>query len=510
MLTSEMNLKFNSRLFFVLFMLLSPNLEGMANVFHNANNQDSTTVTLTQESAPQIIDHKTVVQASEPVKLSSRDKRQMLQLMNVDLSYQERLKQMVDGAIQFDKQTSFNLFQYVDWTKEGLKNNFVYEYIAFKPAVLTHFKFQDSLFSISDPRFIVIGNTTSINPHQSESWNALAEARSNVFRTKPNLVVCHWDNLPDPPAMVDTVFLPLINVVDLGYDLARSYVEKDHKIEGFTEEKSPWTYKGLSSLHTTETLVSNWTKGGQNSVSILSVTNFSADYQMKDLKWENDFEVKLGALFYSEEDEGKTTSKIQKNADEFKINSKLGYRAFKTWYYTGALDINSQFFDGEDKKGNVISGFLSPVRVYLAAGMDYKYKKRLSLFISPLTYKNTLVVDDDPAVRKKYGLAPDERSKKEVGGYVRATLKWPINPDLSWNSKIYLFSNYTENPQNLDVDFENVLDYNFSHVFSLRFFVHLRYDDDTKFQWTDKDGNERNGPRLQFKQQMSIGLFYRF
>ncbi len=510
MLTSRMNLniKRNFLPFFVLFLMLFARPLRADEMLYLQ--QDSLDVS---SSLPaDTISQHAVAEAKEEkvIQLSSADIRHMQTLMDVELTYKERIQQMVEGAIAFDKRTSFNLFHYIDWSKESMKNNFLFEYLAFKPAPPSRFKFDGSLFSFQHQRFTADKKVVALDPLKDGAWNALTKARQAVFSKRPDLVVSHWDKMPDPPAMVDTVFLPLINTVDLGFELANSYVEKNYEIEAYKEEEKPWTFKGLSSLHTTETLVSNWTQGGQNSVSILSVTNFDADYQMNDLKWENDFEVKLGALFYSEEVEDESVSKIQKNADAFQINSKVGYKAFKNWYYTAALDINSQFFAGEDKSGTTISGFLSPAKIYLSAGMDYKYKKLFSVFISPLTYKNTLVVDDDETIRKKYGLDLGERSKKEVGGYVRTALKWTINPDLTWNSKIYLFSNYTEKPENVDVDFENSLDYTFSTVFSLRFFVHVKYDDNTKFDWVDKDGRERNGPRLQFKQQMSIGLFYRF
>lgn len=440
------------------------------------------------------------------VKIRPWSQRKLSAYLNHEFSYAETLEMLVDGAIAFDQRTGFNPYHFIDWRQQPSKNTFVYEYVAFRNVAPRDLLEGEPRMISADSVSLDKQGTNGLNSKISIDWQIVKAAKNNLLLNHPDLVVCHWDNLPDPPAMVDTVFLPLISEIDLGYKHDRNLVKKDYKIETFKQSVSPWTFKGLSSLHTNETFVSYWDKGGQNSFSILGVVNFDADYNIKDLKWENSFEVKLGGL-YQEDDE------LRKNADAFKINSKVGYRAIKNWYYTMSLDVNSQFFKGYDKKEEKtrISNFLSPANIFLSIGMDYKYKKLFSVFISPLTYKNTLVLDTAHIDASKFGVPKGDRSKKEVGGYVRGSIKWPINEDMTLTSKIYLFSNYVDKAKNVDVDFENDFDYNFSHVFSLRLSMDFKYDDDTKLHVGDNpDGSKKYGARLQFMQQMSIGLFYRF
>ena len=194
----------------------------------------------------------------------------------------------------------------------------------------------------------------------------------------------------------------------------------------------------------------------------------------------------------------------------------MGYRAFKNWFYTANFDFQTQLFYGYDfQKENLetpISGFLSPARTHLSLGLDFKYRKKLlSVFISPLTMKHTLVADTSTINEKKYGIEEGRITKVEAGAYLKSTLQWEINTFMRVESKLYLFSNYVDNPQNIDVDWEGEYEYKLSHVFSLRFSLNLKYDDDERILiGKDADGGKLYGKRLQIKQLMSIGISYRF
>jgi hypothetical protein len=62
------------------------------------------------------------------------------------------------------------------------------------------------------------------------------------------------------------------------------------------------------------------------------------------------------------------------------------------------------------------------------------------------------------------------------------------------------------NPQNIDVDWQNLITMKINSWLNANISAHLIYDDDITI--TDKDGN--SGPRTQFKEVLSIGLSYKF
>ena len=56
-------------------------------------------------------------------------------------------------------------------------------------------------------------------------------------------------------------------------------------------------------------------------------------------------------------------------------------------------------------------------------------------------------------------------------------------------NRLQLFTNYVNNPQNIDVDWEMIAVMNLNWFTDIRFNTHLIYDDDTKSQVFDDDNN---------------------
>ena len=75
-----------------------------------------------------------------------------------------------------------------------------------------------------------------------------------------------------------------------------------------------------------------------------------------------------------------------------------------------------------------------------------------------------------------------------------------------------LFSNYRHNPQNIDVNWENIIGFKVNKYISASITIQMYYDDDVKLRIDkNKDGSiDINGPRLQFKQVLGIGFNYKF
>jgi hypothetical protein len=94
----------------------------------------------------------------------------------------------------------------------------------------------------------------------------------------------------------------------------------------------------------------------------------------------------------------------------------------------------------------------------------------------------------------------------EFGAKMTAKLDVKIAENVSFNSKLELFSDYLKNPQNIDVDWQNLITMKVNSWLNANITAHLIYDDDIMI--TDKDGNI--GPRTQFKEVLSIGLSYKF
>ena len=74
------------------------------------------------------------------------------------------------------------------------------------------------------------------------------------------------------------------------------------------------------------------------------------------------------------------------------------------------------------------------------------------------------------------------------------------------NSRLELFSNYLSKPQNVDVLFDVVLDYQLLRFLTAKFQLTLVYDDDQKI--TTDSGQKMAA--LQVRQMLGVGLAYNF
>ncbi|MFC0875984.1 DUF3078 domain-containing protein [Saccharicrinis sp. FJH2] len=428
-----------------------------------------------------------------------------------NLTYDEQLKLIYKSWKKFDEHIHFNIYRYKPVIPGLILNYYGLDYVTYHNLEYPDLWKKKQLMLDVDTfpyklDFVMIDTTVQV---ENKIWN---ETRTFISYDNPSDIDLHWNQLPDPPNISDTVYMPFIRNVELDYKNF-SGEERDYvrKITGFDQIKNPWNVKGYGALQANETFTKYWAKGDESSVSLLGIGRFEADYNKKNVKWENEFELKLGSIKQFDKDE-----LFRKTDDRLKLSSKLGYKAFKSWYYTLDFDFQTQLLYGYDYNGSErsdpISGFLSPAKTYLSIGLDYKYKKNLlSVLISPLTMKNTLVSDTAKINEQKFGVEAGKRSKTEAGAYIKANLKWNINSEMHVNSNLYLFSNYVKNPQNIDVDWEGEYEYKFSHVFSLRFYVNLKYDDEEKiYIGDDSAGNKIYSKRIQIKQLTSVGFSYRF
>ncbi len=283
-----------------------------------------------------------------------------------------------------------------------------------------------------------------------------------------------------------------------------------------------WKLGAESGINFTQGYLSNWVKGGESSVSALGDFTSFANYTKNKTKWENNFRIKYGIM--------KTGEKgLRKNDDLWEINTKFGQKAFgklgremmkkngkeslKNWYYSFLVSLKSQIAAGYNYPNDsvIVSSFMSPGHLFFALGLDYKPSKTASLLISPITSKLTIVRDTINIDQTKYGLDQDRKIKSEMGGYVKAKFLLKFNDDISLGNKLTLFTNYLENPQNIDIDWEATLKMKINYNINANISTHLIYDDDIQVPIFDNEGIKiGSGPRVQFKEIISIGFTYKF
>jgi hypothetical protein len=114
------------------------------------------------------------------------------------------------------------------------------------------------------------------------------------------------------------------------------------------------------------------------------------------------------------------------------------------------------------------------------------------------------------ADRGAFGVEPGENVRYEFGGNLNASIRKTILPNTRLRSDIALFSNYLEEPGNLDINFSLLLNMKVNSFLTASISTDMIYDDDIMIPVdTDDDGiPDKSGPRLQFKEVLNIGLSF--
>ncbi|MCX6329037.1 MAG: DUF3078 domain-containing protein [Bacteroidia bacterium] len=277
-----------------------------------------------------------------------------------------------------------------------------------------------------------------------------------------------------------------------------------------------WKKGGVIATNLAQTSLTNWAAGGQNSLAVNGIFSLFANMKKGKSVWDNSLDLGYGIL-----KQGKNTD-FRKTDDKIDFLSKYGRLAFKNVYYAAMLNFKTQMTPGynylNDTTKVKISNLFAPAYLLLALGLDYKPNANLSVFLAPLTAKFTFVTDDTLSAHGAFGVTPGEKTKSEMGGYLRAIytkndFQGEFMKNISFTTKIDLFSNYADNPQNIDVSWETLIAMKVNKYITVSLNTHLLYDDNVKIQLdTDKNGiiDKAVGSKVQFKEILGVGFSYKF
>ena len=277
-----------------------------------------------------------------------------------------------------------------------------------------------------------------------------------------------------------------------------------------------WKKGGVININLAQTSLTNWSAGGQNSFAVNGLVSTFANYKRNKTAWANSLDIGYGVL-----KQGGTG--YRKTDDKFDFLSKYGYEAFKNFYYAALLNFKTQLTPGykyTDSGRDKISDLFSPAYLLAALGLDYKPTDHFSAFIAPLTGKITFVTDKQLSDAGAFGVTPGQKTLSEFGGYVRAIysrndFKGELLKNVTFTTKIDLFSNYLKNPQNIVVNWETLIAFKVNKFLSASINTQLVYDDKIKIP-LDRNGDgiiesgEGVGSLVQFKEILGVGLSYKF
>ena len=314
-----------------------------------------------------------------------------------------------------------------------------------------------------------------------------------------------------------------LNKIDIK-EIARKSLMED-SLRKAADTIPAWSFGGNSALTLNQVSLANWAQGGESSYSGTVLFHLHANYKKGNTEWENSLDIGYGLLKMENSD-------IRKNEDKIDVSSKFGLKAIDKLFYTGLLNFKSQFDKGFNYPNDsvVVSKFFAPAYIYASVGMDYKPADGFSVYLSPASGRLIFVMDEVMADKGLYSvekavydsngvlLSHGKKARADFGASLSTRLKTVIITGINLDTKLDLFNNYTDknksNRNNIDINFETMLVLDVNKYIKTNFFLHLIYDDDINIPFYEyRDGAKvktGEGPGLQVKETLGIGLSYQF
>ncbi len=277
--------------------------------------------------------------------------------------------------------------------------------------------------------------------------------------------------------------------------LAQDVTVKEFQKLAFKElkplDKDGWQKTGTFIININQGALRNWAGGGeQNTLGITTLLNYNINHKKGKISWNNYFDIALGFQNAS------SFGRFRKTDDRIDITSKYGYQFSPKWYTAMLLNFNSQALVGysyTDTVNTKISNLLTPGKILLSAGIDYRPDKAFSFFVSPITTRYILKTDNDFYTIDKFGVPAEHKTYTELGAFATAKYNKKVNAWAHYSGRLDLFSNYKRNPENVDLFMTNLLTMKFNKWFATNISVDMVYDDDVI-------------QRTQLKEILGIGL----
>ena len=267
--------------------------------------------------------------------------------------------------------------------------------------------------------------------------------------------------------------------------------------------KTNWKTNGNAIFLINQSSFSNWTSGGQSSVSGTLKINYNLNYFDNGWAWDTKILSAFGLNKISGSDF------LKKTDDRIEINSVVGKKfnnnLIGKWSYSSFFNFQTQFAKGyrfgKDTNGNSIrtekSRFFSPATTQLGIGLYWKKDQNFWINVAPMTGKlilvNRLFTKNLNDNQSYFGVKQNGNSRFELGASVRSFYKTEIYENITLENRLSLYSDYLDKPKNVDFDYTLNVTMKVNKFISTNLVFQFVYDD-----------NEIK--RMQIREVLGVGL----
>lgn len=283
-------------------------------------------------------------------------------------------------------------------------------------------------------------------------------------------------------------------------------------------QPAKWTKGGIINLNVNQGGYDNWLAMGDAdfSIGVNGYLNLFANRE-----WKGKHKGKKAKAFsnsleifqaiQSVHDERTDENNFSKLDDRLDFLSRYSVQLHKTIGFATIANLRTQLYDTKNSNKQRVSGFFAPAVVTIAPGFEWKPCESFNAFVSPAAQRwifltngpNSISINNDNP--KPFGVDPSREVDYQPGGYAQFNLNKQLAKNIHLKSRLDLYSNYNNNPQNVDVFMTNFLSMRVNKWISAGINLDLIYDDDIRqFGW------DRTKPGLQYKHIIGVGLSTKF
>ncbi|RZS99356.1 DUF3078 domain-containing protein [Aquimarina brevivitae] len=272
-------------------------------------------------------------------------------------------------------------------------------------------------------------------------------------------------------------------------------------------EQIGWKSQGkFSFLFNQSAFNYNWQGGGTSNIASNAILNYNVNYKKDGFTWDNKLLGDYGITILKGEDFPRKTN------DRIEFNTRLGKRIHQSfWNYSFFLNFRSQFakgykFSEDPDTGETLrteeTEFFSPSYIQAGPGILWKKSDDFNFNIAPVTSR-MIFVDDRFTTTPGYvdgdyfGIDQGETARFEFGGSLAGYFKFEVIKNIEMENILNLYSNYIEDPWNVDIDYTLNLNLVVNKYVSGSFAFQAIYDD-----------NATSG--FQIREVLGLGLNYEF
>lgn len=273
--------------------------------------------------------------------------------------------------------------------------------------------------------------------------------------------------------------------------------DRNDVLRAIRDLHSPWRREAVIMLQVTQNYVTNnWYQGGSSSFAGLGTAKGQISYISDRFTWENTGEWRMGGTTIAND----SLHKVNTTDDMFRVYTKANLRIIPKLFASVSGELETSLLPTYRSNSNELkSGPFSPVRFNAAVGIDWKPVKRLSLSVSPLSYK-VIHIRDTARVRvTDYGLKEGQQTQHNIGSSVRLEYTWKPVREVELEMRFFTYTNYKD----VEIDLEVNCDFIINRFLSARLQLHPRYDSSVIMKG-DKHA------KLQFRELLSIGFAHKF